>query len=49
MNDKHSTNMSYCKGCIDYVMATCTECGKTKICGKDEGVQADMCETTEDT
>ena len=27
MNDKHSTNMLYCKGCIDYVTATCTECG----------------------
>ena len=26
MNDKHSTNMLNCKGCIDYVTATCTEC-----------------------
>ena len=22
MNDKHSTNMLYCKGCIDYVTTT---------------------------
>ena len=49
MNDKHSMNMLYCKGCIDYVTATCTECGKTNICGIDESVQADICVTTETT
>ena len=48
MNDKHSTNMLYCKGCIDYVTATCTECGKTN-CGIDGSVQADICVTTETT
>ena len=25
MNDKLTTNMLYCKGCIDYVTATCTD------------------------
>ena len=40
MNDKHSANMLYCKGCIDYVTTTC---------GIDEGVQADICVTTETT
>ena len=48
MNDKHSTKMFFCKGCIGYVTATCTECGKTNICGIDEGVQA-LCVTTETT
>ena len=41
--------MLYCKGCIDYVTATCTECGKTNICGIDESVLAYICVTTETT
>ena len=41
--------MLYCKGCIDYVTPTCTECGKTNICGIDESVQADICVVTPET